>query len=286
MYNLRYHVASLVAVFLALAVGLILGSVVAERGTLEQQSSRLVEDLQRRFDAIQQDNAVLKQGLERDRTFASDVVPVLTDGMLDGMTVGVIANEGRCDGLSASIEAIEAAGGTAVVFTMREAAFGLPDEVPASLADTDGARSTERALIDELARRFVAEWGSLGERPLTRDLLDGGMLAVEGERDMSAIDAWVTLASFAGAPDAVGVAVCAKANEMGLGACGVQATTTDTGVARAAADTDVNAVDHIESPAGAFSLVAVLCGRASGAFGVMPYADRVYPDVRRVVEGR
>ena len=36
MYNLRYHIASLVAVFLALAVGLLLGTVVVERGELDR----------------------------------------------------------------------------------------------------------------------------------------------------------------------------------------------------------------------------------------------------------
>ena len=53
MYNLRYHIASLVAVFLALSVGLLLGTVVAERGMITDQTGALVADLQARFDEIQ-----------------------------------------------------------------------------------------------------------------------------------------------------------------------------------------------------------------------------------------
>jgi hypothetical protein len=50
MYNLRYHIVSLVAVFLALTVGLVLGTVVVERGVLTKQRAALVGDLTKQYD--------------------------------------------------------------------------------------------------------------------------------------------------------------------------------------------------------------------------------------------
>ena len=75
MYNLRYHIASLVAVFLALAIGLILGTVVGERGTLDKQQTTLVTSLQKDFTLLRTENADLKRERDRDHAFATDVVP-------------------------------------------------------------------------------------------------------------------------------------------------------------------------------------------------------------------
>ena len=113
MYNLRYHVASLVAVFLALAVGLLLGTVVAERGVITDQSSALVAGLQERFDEISAANDELRIGLERDREFAEDAATALVDGRLAGRRVVVLVGAGRVDGVGDVERAIADAGGTA-----------------------------------------------------------------------------------------------------------------------------------------------------------------------------
>src|SRR5574340_14803 len=98
MYNLRYHIASLVAVFLALSVGLILGTVVAERGMITDQATALVSDLQQRFDEISAENEQLQAGMERDRAFAEEVVPTLTAGNLQGRNVFIfVGPDGAAD---------------------------------------------------------------------------------------------------------------------------------------------------------------------------------------------
>ncbi len=66
----------------------------------------LVEDLQKQFDQIQQENADMRTGLERDRTFATDAVPALTADALKGKTVAVLVNSGRTSGLNATVSAI------------------------------------------------------------------------------------------------------------------------------------------------------------------------------------
>ena len=48
MYNVRYHIASLVSVFLALALGLVLGGLIVDKTPATSQSS-LVTGLKQEF---------------------------------------------------------------------------------------------------------------------------------------------------------------------------------------------------------------------------------------------
>ena len=54
MFDLRYHVASLAAVFLALIIGILVGVGISDRGYLDKGTRRLLEqrvaDLQKRLD--------------------------------------------------------------------------------------------------------------------------------------------------------------------------------------------------------------------------------------------
>ncbi|MHB1341623.1 MAG: copper transporter [Coriobacteriia bacterium] len=279
MYNLRYHVASLVAVFLALTVGLVLGTVVAERGTLDDQSTTLVEDLQKQFDAIQMDNKALREGLERDRAFATDVVPALTAGALEGHTVAVLVNSGRSSGLEAAVTAIEEAGGTPVVFTFESAGLGLSERTPEGLTALlgEGASGTPDALGGLAAARMAAEWLLEGERPVTDLLADAGELTVRGESTTSTVDACVLMTSFSGEPDRAALAMAEAFDDAGVVVVGAEATSQGTGVAAEAVDRGFSAVDDIDAPQGAFSLVWLLAERASGYYGVAPGVDGVYP---------
>lgn len=280
MYNLRYHVASLVAVFLALTVGLVLGTVVAERGTLDDQSTTLVEDLQKQFDAIQKDNQSLRQGLERDRAFATDVVPAVTAGALEGRTVAVLVNSGRSSGLEAAVTAIEDAGGTPVVFTFESAQLGLSERTPDGLVALLGAgvSGTPEAIGKAAADRMAAEWLLAGDHPVTDLLVDAGALTVRGDSATTTVDACVLMTSFSGEPDVVAVAMAQALDAGGVTVVGAEATSQATGVAAEAVDRGFSALDDVDAPQGAFTLVWLLSGRATGYYGVGSGVDAVYPD--------
>lgn len=284
MYNLRYHVASLVAVFLALTVGLVLGTVVAERGTLDNQSTTLVEDLQKQFDAIQKDNRTLREGLERDRAFAADVVPALTADALQGRTIAVLTNSGRSSGLEAAVTAIEEAGGTPVVFTFESAGLGLADKTPEGLTELlgEGASGTPDALGELAAARMAAEWLVEGEHPVTDVLVDAGELSARGASATSTVDACVLMAAFSGEPDSAALAMAEAFDDAGVVVVGAEATSQATGVAAEAVDRGFSATDDVDAPQGAFSLVWLLSERAVGYYGVGQGVDGVYPapDVR------
>lgn len=284
MYNLRYHIASLVAVFLALAVGLVLGTVVAERGMITDQGSALVEDLQRRFDEISSTNGELRAGLERDRAFAEDLGPVLTAEALAGHDVIVLVGTGRVDGLNSVNAAVEEAGGVPVVVSLEEPGLNFADTAPEGLVGYFMARGQEMAdpgdaLEEQVAAALATEWQTGGSRPLTELLVSSGLLGVESMSDTASVDAIVIMAAADGGADPFALALGRALTEADGIAVGAEAETTESGVAAACAEAGLSAVDHVATVQGRFSLVWLLAGRAEGVFGSGDAAEAYYPPV-------
>lgn len=286
MYNLRYHLASLVAVFLALTVGLVLGSVVAERGTLGDQSSTLADSLQKQFNQIQKDNADMRTGLERDRAFANDVVPVLTADSLKGQTIAILVNTGRTSGLNATIAAVKQAGGTPLVLTFESANVGLVTKIPEALPGLlgekfvgQGGAPASQSFIDAVAQTVATELLTAGDRPILEELTKAGVVKVGDAKARDSIKACIVMSMFDGEPDPFALSVARVLSVQKVIVVGAEAVALKTGVALNSVDEGFSAVDDVDSPQGMFSLVWLTSGRASGYFGVGPNAEAVYPDL-------
>ena len=90
MINFRYHVVSLTAVFLALAIGLVVGTAAL--------NGPVAENLREQVTAVSRDNSNLRdqQNQFRDelngaQQFASEVSPALLDGRLTGRKILIVA---------------------------------------------------------------------------------------------------------------------------------------------------------------------------------------------------
>lgn len=282
MYNLRYHIASLVAVFLALSVGLILGTVVAERGMITDQTSSLVADLQVRFDEIQASNDALRVGLERDRSFAEAAVVPLITGQLAGKNVAVFVAADAADSASTVTDTIAGAGGTSLIVALQSPALGLDVEEPAGLAgyfqlhDMDIAKPGED-LERQVADALVAEWRAGAEQPLTALLAGEGLLALASTSGTATVDAVVIVGTGQSGCDPFALAVARSMSAAGGTAAGAEPVVLPDGVAAACVDEGLPAVDHVDTPQGKVSLVWILAGRARGYYGSGTGAEGFYP---------
>lgn len=282
MFNLRYHIASLVAVFLALAVGLLLGTLVAERGMISEQTGVLVADLQTRFNAISAQNAELQLGLERDRAFAESAVTPLTAGQLDGRGVAVFVGTGRIDGVGTVGEIVTGAGGAPTTVTIEKTALGLFESEPEGLAAYLQLRGVEMPspgedLVALVARDFVAEWRAGTDRPLTAILVDGGLLRITSATDTATVDTFVMMKTGEGGVDPFVRAVAQAMSSTGGVVVAAEAAPTADGAVTALVSEGFSAVDHVETPQGRLSLVWILAGRATGYFGSGDGAEGYYP---------
>ena len=93
MINLRYHIVSLVAVFLALGLGIVMGSTVIDRVTVDALNNRL-DDVQRSVSAIRDENGRLKGQVDRGLDFAETTRDQLLRGHLRNVPVMVVAVAG------------------------------------------------------------------------------------------------------------------------------------------------------------------------------------------------
>lgn len=287
MYNLRYHIASLVAVFLALSIGLLLGTVVADRGMITDQSSALIGDLQRRFDEINAANEELRLGVERDSAFAEDVVPLAVAGQLEDRDVVVLVGSGRVDGVDAATLAITQAGAAPVVVTLDEAVLGLDDTVPAGLASYFEFRGVVmedpgEALVQQVADALVAEWQTGGPQPLIEVLTSAGLLSSDSLLETATVDAIVIMGPSGSGLDPFALACSEALAASGGIAVAAESSPSGGGVAQTAAAAGIPALDHVTTPQGRFTLVWLLAGHAVGYFGSGDGAERYYPELTAV----
>ena len=93
MINLRYHIVSLVAVFLALGLGIVMGSTVIDRVTVDALNSNL-EDVRRSVGAIRDENRRLGDQIKQGQDFAETTRDQLLRGHLRNVPVLVLAVSG------------------------------------------------------------------------------------------------------------------------------------------------------------------------------------------------
>ncbi|MCL2537744.1 MAG: copper transporter [Coriobacteriia bacterium] len=114
MYNMRYHLASLISVFLALSIGLILGGLLADRSP-ENVHDVLLEGIQREIAQTRESNTQLRLENRIAYDFADMLYGDFAHGKLEDKTIIVLGPEGQEARMA--ISAVESAGASAVLLT-------------------------------------------------------------------------------------------------------------------------------------------------------------------------
>ena len=181
MISLRYHVVTIVAVFLALAIGLLAGSAFVEPELTDQLRAQ-TEDLRRQTDDLRGQLAERETELDALAGFVEAVAPPLTQGRLAGTPVVVVTRP------ASRTRSRPGAGGArergADVVTTVSATDQLVSEDPATQEElaimlgepTAPARSSTLA-AQALAERLSAPRSPLAEQDLLASLLSEGFLA-------------------------------------------------------------------------------------------------------------
>ena len=142
MIDFRYHLVSIVAVFLALAVGIVLGSTEL-RGAALTALDRTSSALSAKLNAADNENSGLQQEVNGDRSFAQAAQPVLLAHLLDGKRVVLITASGAPSGV---VNGIATALGDAGATVSGQVALS------ARFADTS---ASNLSLLDQLTQRVV-----------------------------------------------------------------------------------------------------------------------------------
>ena len=92
MLDMRYHVISLVAVFLALGIGILIGTTLVERGLIAEQKAE-IKSLKKTFDEIREKNQSLNSELQEYRSYAEQSRPYIVPGRLNGASYVVVTKQ-------------------------------------------------------------------------------------------------------------------------------------------------------------------------------------------------
>ena len=184
MISFRYHVVTIVAIFLALAIGLLGGAAFVQpalQEELQNQTDRLRSDLEERTQQI----GDLRDQIGALNRFADSVMPYLTSGTLTGTPVVLVAQTGVEDEVLAQAQASLAEAGARIVTTV-SATDELVSDDPATqeqLALMLGAPTAPAEDLPGLAAEALAERLSnpqvIGD-DLLDELLSAGFLAPVG----------------------------------------------------------------------------------------------------------
>ena len=110
MIDFRYFLVSIVAIFFALAIGIVLGSGPLE-GNINDAIKGTNEQLAAEKKALQDDIVVLEDGMAASQDYAAGVQPLVVSSQLTGQTVAVVLLPGGSDSqLESAVAAIEASG--------------------------------------------------------------------------------------------------------------------------------------------------------------------------------
>ena len=179
MVNFRFHLVSLVAVFLALGLGVLTGTTVINRG--------LVAQLEQRTEEIAAESERLRQDVAALRAFSEEATPHLIDGQLAQRDVVLVTEEGADPEAIAGTQGAlaEARAEVPALFSidggLAELADAQREEVAREIGidpDLEGeefAVSVAAALADRLA--FGLQPGVADPLPV---LLDQGLVRSEG----------------------------------------------------------------------------------------------------------
>lgn len=281
-YSARYHAASLIAVFLALAIGILVGAefggdaLNSTRKNLEASLVGNLQDARSRADDLNGE-------LGRANEFSERVYPALVRDRLDGARIGMIGLGGLPGEMTSAVEEALAPTGARLV------GVGVVRE-PVDVA----------GLADDLAKTRFADL-RVNPDSLTqlgtgvgRQLVIGGTLpeVVRGELfsrasgSFGALDGVIVVRD---SPQEMGPVQRAKAAQLesalmaGITGAreptvGVEASTTEPSSISFFQGNDLSSVDDVDLTAGKVALVFAMLG-AEGSFGVKSSADRLLPEL-------
>ena len=275
MFDFRYHVVSLAAVFLALVLGILVGVAISDPQLADRIDKRALQDRVSRLEGDLSDAQTRLQEPRAAEAYVARTYDAVMHDRLAGKRVGVLV-VGPATRIRAQVaEAIDAAGGTLV--RVRSIRVPVPDDiqdsvVPAATSPGDAGRS--------LGSEFV----SGGDTPVWDALGDQLVLEQEGGLDEE-VDA-VVLARSAD-PQQGDTARFLRGLYEGLEgavpAVGVEETGTEPSIVPVLQQfDDFSTVNNVDSRVGRVTLAVLLAGGADvGHYGI-DAPDGVMPTVEPV----
>jgi copper transport outer membrane protein MctB len=191
LINFRFHLVSLVAVFLALALGIVMGSTVIDRAIVDQLRDQ-IETVRHNADARFKENQALKGQLDALQGYADETVPFLVGRRLEGVPMAVVGVRGiNGDRVRDAVQLLRQAGAELPGMIWIEPTLVDPAAEP-RLAQVLGEAvrrgpDLQRAALEALGRR-LATGPPLGSSALAPGTPSGDVVVGLGDAGFLSLD--------------------------------------------------------------------------------------------------
>ncbi|MEX0992020.1 MAG: copper transporter [Actinomycetota bacterium] len=191
MISFRYHLVSIVAVFLALGLGVLAGTTVIDQQLVDGLRAQ-IEDANAEVGALREQADGTGAVLERQTRLVDELVPQLEAGQLTGQEVIIVASEGTDPAVLTEARASLSDAGAEVV-----AGFVVTPRMVTSagrrdLAELLGIQDPGSTGSPQEAASVIAERLARGDTSarddILHDLLSQGFLVPAGKEDIGASD--------------------------------------------------------------------------------------------------
>jgi hypothetical protein len=274
MFDFRYHVASLIAVFLALVIGILVGVALASHGLRDTERDRLEADLRRaqdRGDALQAQLDSVEESGASDRVFVDETYDAVMANRLDGARIAIIF-----------VGSVEADAQTAITDTLTDAGAGEPLRLRVLTVPIQEAALTRRLenrpflaayaggkQLEKLGHAVGQEFTSGTETPLW-DALEN--LIVEQKagslnRRADGVVVVRTVSAQTGATALFLRGLYSGLRDVGVPAVGVELSRDDGSAIEAFKKARLSTVDDIDLKVGKLALAIILSEGVTGNFG-------------------
>ncbi len=285
MFDFRYHVASLTAVFLALVIGILVGVGLSGRGFVDDAErtnlNNQIRDLREERAAADELLDAAERRARAMQDLAGSSYPLLAAGRLDGAQIALLYG-GEVDRAVdfAVRQAVHDAGGWVV--RSRALRLPLPSEDLARLVAAEPALApyAQEGGLERLGRDLAREMVAGGSTPLW-NAATSALVVERAGPGASPVDAVVVVRTEppqSGPTKDFLAGVYAGLARSGAPAVGVEATGIEPSAVPVFQQHGLSTVDGVETPAGHLALILLLAGGQPGSYGVASTAgDGVLP---------
>lgn len=283
MIDFRYHALSIAAVFVALALGLLLGVTLGDTNLISDVRGNLEDSLKSDLTEARQQSSDRKDQIERQNEFVGAAYPQLVSGRMAGDRVATIGSADVAQSTVKSVtRAVEPAGADVQYIAQLLAkpqykkiasALGVSDVIKGDQPTAEEADQLGRAV----GRRLARGKNSTTMRRLVFSRLSGSYArsrlfayARQQASDAKSAEGKVF--------DGFERGVVAGLSQQSDRVVGVESTTTEPSNIKWYNSLGLSTVDDIQDYAGYYSLVAIFNG-AKGDYGYKDTAGSIVPQV-------
>jgi len=279
----RYHVGSLVAVFLALLLGILIGIGLAPN---PQELETVVSDLKDEYSKVTQESNALRESQREADELSRRTIAAVISGRLQGKRIAIVADHDfGADPLPDTLRGTLKEAGATIVSTMvfTRDFVGLPLKVKQRVTQRLNLYPPPGVYVRTVIAEAIAQDLAQGRDTLILGLQSNGLLKTgTGSDYTSPPDAVLVIGGADStsdiAPERIDLPLIKKLTELGVRVVGVEAKGAAVSVTPLYKAAGISTVDNADTPAGRLSTVIALAG-TDGHFGVKDTADSFLPAI-------